>query len=270
MKHAWELQDTAENEVRYRKLAHDYAKFRPVYPDQFIEYLTSVTPRHLIAWDQGTGNGQVAHKLGRHFSQVFAADVSFEQLTYAGKSTNICYLLARAEQLPAPTGQVDIVTVAQALHWFNLDLFYSEVKRILKPGGIIAVWVYHVPQVDTELNQIMTEYYRDVLGPFWSPSIRLVEDKYTTIPFPFEELFHPCFEMTASWQLQQFEGFLASWSAVPRFVEAKGYHPLLAVQSALTLLWGNEEHERLMRWPIYLRMGRVPESTSIFVGGKSL
>lgn len=256
MEQARELRETTDCEIRYRELAQDYARFRPSYPEELIEYLASVTPSHLVAWDYGTGNGQAARKLGKHFGMVFAADISFEQLTYAAKDKNICYLLARAGHFPTPTGQVDIVTVAQALHWFDRDSFYSEVRRVLKPGGIIAAWVYHLPQVDPEIAQITSEYYQDILGPFWSPSIRLVEEKYASMSFPFEELPHPSFEMTASWRLQQFVGFLASWSAIPRFIEVKGYHPLLAVQSDLDRLWGNPEQERLMRWPIYLRVGR--------------
>lgn len=259
MKQVRELPETTESEIRYRKLAQDYARFRPSYPEDLMEYLASVTPSHLVAWDYGTGNGQAARGISRHFGMVFAADVSFEQLTYAEKDESICYLLARAERFPVSTDQVDIVTVAQALHWFDRDSFYSEVKRVLKPGGIIAVWSYHLPQMDPEIGQIASQYYQDILGPFWSPSIRLIEDKYATISFPFEELSHPFFEMTTSWKLHQFVGFLTSWSAVPTFIEANGYHPLLAIRSDLNEVWSNPTQERLFHWPIYLRVGKLVE-----------
>ena len=221
--------------------------------------MATLSPDKKLAWDCGTGNGQVARGLVRHFDHIIASDSNVEQLTLGCKRTNIHYVLATAEHCPVSGRSVDAITVAQALHWFDLEGFYSEVRRVLKPGGMIAVWAYHLFQTNPEIDRILASFYHDILGPYWSPRIRLLEERYSTLPFPFDEILPPPFEMAMSWGLHDFLGFLASWSPVPAFLEANGYHPLELIQGELHAAWGPADQERVSRVPIWLRVGRNHE-----------
>ena len=149
------------------------------------------------------------------------------------------------------------MTSAVAAHWFDFDRFHAEVRRVLRPGGVIAVWTYHLPHVDDRVDPVVARYHGPLLDPYWPERVRYVNQRYRTLPFPFEELPAPVFEMTASWTLDQLAGFLASWSGAPRYQAAEGHHPLAVVWEDLSAAWGADVLAREVRWQLYLRVGRV-------------
>jgi SAM-dependent methyltransferase len=154
-------------------------------------------------------------------------------------------------------GSVSLITVAQALHWFDLDRFYPEAKRVLIPGGVLAVWAYGVDEVEGDVvNQLMQEFYSNTVGPYWPPERKLVEDGYRTLPFPFAEMAPPAFRMEARWTLEQLLGYCSTWSATNRFIKATGRNPLEPLSEALARVWGDPSRPRLVIWPVSVRVGR--------------
>ena len=236
--------------------SNQYAQARPKYPDEIYAYLASLAPAHSLAWDCGTGNGQAAVGLAKHFDKVYATDASAEQISHAYPHENVEYHAEPAEHVSLTDSSVDLVTVAVAIHWFNFDEFYREVRRVLKPNGILAAWTYSLTEISPEIDRLVSHYYKDIIGEYWPERIRYLEQKYTTIPFPFEEIDPPAFNMEINWSLNQFAGFLDSWSATQRYKSQKGHHPLELIWEELLAAWGNENEKRLIRWPLNFRIGR--------------
>jgi len=243
-------------EDHFSKHSGQYAQYRPHYPDEIYAYLASLAPGHSLAWDCGTGNGQAALGLARHFDKVHATDASAEQISLAYANDKVDYHVEPAEQVSLRTSSVDLVTVAVAIHWFNFDEFYREVKRVLKPGGILAVWTYHLAEISPAIDQLIDQYYFEIVDGYWPERIRYLEQRYETIPFPFEEITPPSFAMEMNWNLLQFSGFLDSWSATQRYKAQKGQHPLEIIWQKLLAVWGDEKGLRLVRWPLHFRIGR--------------
>jgi SAM-dependent methyltransferase len=150
----------------------------------------------------------------------------------------------------------DLVTVSQALHWFNLDAFYAEVRRVLRPGGVLAVWSYDMLNVTPEIDATLQHLYQDTIGPYWAPERVIVEARYRTIPFPFAEIEPPVFSMSARWSLPHLLGYLRTWSATQNFIKANGYDPIPEVGAELLPHWGAAETEREINWPLGMRVGR--------------
>jgi SAM-dependent methyltransferase len=149
--------------------AADYAKARPSYPPELFAWLAQQCAGHDLTWDCGTGNGQAARALAEHFRRVHATDLSAEQIAQAEPDPRIDYLAAPAEVSGLPDRCCDLVTVAQALHWFCGEPFYAEVQRVLKPGGVFAAWTYTLLRGEAELNAIVEDFYRNTIGPWWPP-----------------------------------------------------------------------------------------------------
>ena len=190
-----------------------YAAFRPTYPDDLYEFIFQNVKSKDNAWDCATGNGQVAHKLAQHFRNVEATDISPQQLEHGIRKENIHYSIAPAEKTGFQDHQFDLITVAQALHWFDREAFYKEVRRVCKPGGILAVWGYSMLTIDPAIDQLIGEFYNDTVGQYWDSARRLVEDEYRSIEFPFESIAAPPFSIEVKWTLEQLGGYLSSWSA---------------------------------------------------------
>ncbi|MCG8433115.1 MAG: class I SAM-dependent methyltransferase, partial [Gammaproteobacteria bacterium] len=184
--------------------ARDYALYRPDYPGALYQFLLEETSGNACAWDCGTGNGQVACALQPHFKKVIATDASIEQISAASRKDGIEYRVCLAESSGIKESSVDLITVAQALHWFDFDAFYSEAKRVLKPSGVIAVWTYGLHQISNDVDPISERFYKDIVGEFWPPERRFVEEGYSSIPFPFDELSVPGFEMSVNWDFHQY------------------------------------------------------------------
>lgn len=241
----------------FAPVAADYARFRPVYPTVLFAWLADLAPARSIAWDCGAGSGQASCALAEHFERVVATDASATQIDAASPHPQVEYRVASAEASGLPAGTVDLVTVAQALHWFDIDRFYAEVRRVLKPGGVLAVWSYGVLTVaGTAVDERVQAFYRDTVGPYWPPERRLVESGYRTLPFPFTELEAPAFHMETSWSLPALLGYVRSWSATGRFSVERGYDPVTALADELTPLWGTPLEPRTVTWPLALRVGR--------------
>jgi SAM-dependent methyltransferase len=233
-----------------------YAQYRPTYPPEIYTYLASIAPGRSLAWDCGTGNGQAAMGLAQHFDRVHASDASAEQISLALPSDKVDYRIEPAEHVSLAASSVDLVTVAVAVHWFNFDEFYREVRRVLKPDGVLAVWTYSLTEITPQVDAWVQRYYAEILKGYWPERIRYLEERYKTLPFPFEELAPPAFVMEAHWDLDQFAGFLDSWSATQRYKAQNGHHPLEVIWQDLAAAWGDEKETRLVRWPLYFRIGR--------------
>lgn len=244
-------------EDQFSRQASEYARYRPGYPDELFEWLSGVAPGNRLAWDCGTGNGQAAIGLANRFEQVIATDASSVQIAHAKEHPRVSYRVAPAEDSGIPSGTVDLVTVAQAAHWFEFDRFYAEVGRVLRPGGVIAVWTYNVTHVTPEIDALIGQIYFEILGPYWSPRIEYVNSLYRTLPFPFEEIEAPQFELTAFWRQEDLIGYISSWSATQRYMAEQGIHPIEEIRGELDRAWGNPTDMRRVLWPLSMRVGKV-------------
>jgi ubiquinone/menaquinone biosynthesis C-methylase UbiE len=239
-------------------VANRYADFRPRYPAELFDYLGTLAPHHATVWDCACGNGQASLGLATHFDDVIATDASAEQIASATPHAGIEFRVAPAEQSGLPDRSVALVTVAQAVHWFDFDRFYAEVKRVLIPGGVLAVWAYGIIVVEgEEVDRVAHHYYANTLGEYWPPERVLVEAGYRTIPFPFTEITPPTFRMETSWTLEQLLGYFSTWSATNRYIKAKGHNPLEPLAVELQRVWGDPASPRQIVWPLSLRVGRM-------------
>lgn len=238
-------------------VAEAYAAARPHYPEALFEYLAGLPARRTLAWDCGAGSGQATLALVQRFSRVVATDASIAQVAAAPRHARVGYCAALAEASALASGTIDLVTVAQALHWFDLAAFYAEVRRVLAPGGVLAVWTYGRSELDAEpLDTALRTFYDDVVGPYWPPERQHVERAYRDLAFPFEELAVPAFAMEVWWTLPQLLGYVGTWSAVTRFRRARGEDPLPSLARTLASAWGNADITRRVCWPLHLRIGR--------------
>lgn len=244
-------------EDHFSKQAGVYAQFRPQYPGLLFDYLASISPDRSLAWDCGTGNGQAARELAGRFERVYATDASADQIAQAAPHERIEYRVERAEAVSLEPGSVDLVTVAMAVHWFDLQPFYQVVRRVAKPDGILAVWMYNLLEVDPSIDRILQHYFEDVVDGYWPERFHFIKEGYRTLPFPFEELTPPDFELRLEWDLDHLIGFLDSWSATQRYLKERGQHPLELIWQDLSGAWGEPSQRRPTRWPIYMRVGRV-------------
>jgi SAM-dependent methyltransferase len=237
--------------------AGDYAKYRPQYPPELFAYLASVSPGLERAWDVGTGNGQAALGLTPYFDEVVATDPSEEQLRNAFPHPKVTYKLARAEESGLEARSVDLVTVAQALHWFDVTMFFEEARQVLKPGGVIAVWCYMLCRITPEVDTIVDDFYWNRVGPYWPKERRLVDDGYRSLAFPFDELEPPELIIELCWDLGDLLNYLRTWSPVRRFIEQHGRDPVDEVEGELAEVWGDPDEEIPVTWPIAMRVGRA-------------
>ena len=239
----------------FSKQAQAYSLYRPHYPPELIEYLSTLTGEHELAWDCATGNGQVARVLADYFRCVKASDASVEQIARAVPHSRVEYSVGRAEEPRLAARSVDLITIAQALHWFQRDLFYAQVRRVLKPSGLIAAWCYGLCFVNERIDRVVGRLYEDILGDYWPEGRLLVEHLYASMDFPFPAISAPEFAMRAEWGCTEFMGYLSSWSAAQRYQEQNGADPLTLVQPELEACWGEEV--RTVTWPLGLLLGRT-------------
>jgi ubiquinone/menaquinone biosynthesis C-methylase UbiE len=234
-----------------------YAAHRPRYPAELFAWLASLVTEHRRAWDCATGNGQAAVDLATYFEMVLASDASLAQIRNRQPHARVEYLVATAERAPFADGCCDLVTVAQAVHWFDFERFYAEVRRVVRPGGVVALWTYASFQVSDEIDPVVGRFYEEVVGPYWPPQRAYVEAAYRTIPFAFAEIEAPPFECVAYLDLEGLVGYLRSWSAVQRFRDVHGEDPVLALRPELAAAWGAGDKARRVSWKLHLRAGRI-------------
>lgn len=232
-----------------------YAQYRIDYPADLYDFIFARLINTNSAWDCATGNGQVASALAERFVQVEATDISETQLAQATQRPNIHYQVGPAERTTFPDGQFDLVTVAQALHWFAIDAFHTEVRRVAKPGAVIAEWGYGLNQVDDQIDPLVLDFYRNRVGPYWDIRRQLIDSQYATLPFPFADIQRADFVVRRQWSAERFLNYLRTWSSVQKYKFENGEDPVLALAEQLLPVWGDGEKE--VRFPVFLRLGTV-------------
>jgi len=240
----------------FSSLAAQYAEFRPKYPGALFDLLARIAPARTRAWDCACGSGQATLDLAERFESVIGTDASSQQIAVAKPHPRVTYSVAKAESSGIAAASLDLISVAQALHWFDRPAFYEEARRVLKPQGVIAVWTYGIPRLnDANLDRAMQTFYWETVGPYWPPERRYVEDGYRSIDFPFTEIFAPSLSMRENWTMPQFLGYLRSWSSVGRYVDARGEDPVMGAEEQFAPYWGARARD--VSWPLSLRLGRV-------------
>lgn len=242
----------------FASVAREYANFRPGYPDELFTWLArEVSARHAV-WDCGCGSGQASRALAGYFDEVFATDVAPEQIAAAKPHPRVRYSVGSAERSGLPDASVNLVTVAQALHWFDADAFYEEARRVARPGALLAVWTYPRPEfIEQEPDRVFLHFYSSVVGPYWPPERKHVEDRYESLPFPANELAHPSFGLELNWDLEQVLGYVSSWSATARYREELGEDPVPLLREALRAVWPESAATKTLRMPLVLRVARL-------------
>ena len=238
---------------RFSGHADRYARYRIDYPDALYNYVLSFVNERQSAWDCATGNGQVASTLARYFDQVEATDISQTQLEQAVVLPNVRYQISQAEKTPFADNQFDLVTVGQALHWFDVEAFHREVRRVLKPGGVVAEWGYGLNTVSPEVDALVNDFYINVIGAYWDSMRRHIENQYAQLPFDFANPQRADFTVERHWTAGWFLNYLRTWSAVRNFIATNGLDPVDALAEPLTVAWGLGE--RLVQFPVFLRLG---------------
>lgn len=234
-----------------------YREARPHYPDALFDWLAAQAPARGLAWDAGCGNGQASVALAARFGHVYATDPSAKQIAAAEPRANIDYRVEPAEACSLADASADLVTVAQALHWFDQTRFHAEVRRVLKPHGVFAAWTYADCSVDPAVDAAKNRLYVDLTGPYWPPERVHVEGGYRDLPFPYTPIAAPPFAMGAHWDLMQFLAYLRSWSATQRYLREQGEDPVALVEPELRWAWRDPARRREVRWRFHLRCGRL-------------
>lgn len=238
--------------------AAGYARHRPTYPQELFAWLVGQSAGRQLAWDCATGNGQAAVALAEHFDQVWATDLSAAQIAQASPHPRIHYRTAEATSSGLDAASCDLVSVAQALHWFCHEDFYAEVERVLKPGGLLAAWTYTLLRVDPAIDACIGRFYTAVIGPYWPAERRWVDLGYAGMPFPYPDIPAPAFEIRLEWTLADLLDYLRTWSASQAYLRQHGSDPTQAVAAELAAAWGAAEQARTVTWPLRLRCGRKP------------
>lgn len=240
----------------FSTVAAGYARYRPTYPTALFDWIAAAAPARDSAWDCGCGNGQATVPLAERFARVIGTDPSADQIAQAPRHPRIDWRVATAESSGLDPASVAVVTVAQALHWFDLPRFWAEVRRVVRPGGLVAVWTYGLAVLDdAALAQALRHLHDDVVGPYWPKERGHVDQGYQTLPFPFDPVDVPAFDIQANWSIDELAGYLGTWSAVRRYVAARGADPVSPFIAGIRPRWGDAR--RAVRWPLTLLAGRV-------------
>jgi SAM-dependent methyltransferase len=248
----------AEYKDYFSSQAARYAGIRPDYPPDLIEFLVGLVTRHQLAWDCATGSGQAAAPLAEHFARVVATDASENQIAHARVHPRVEYWVATAEASGLADASVDLITVAQALHWLDRDRFYAEARRVMAPGGVIAVWSYGDPSIDDDprIDAVLQRFNHGTLGKYWPAGRGEVGDGYLRYPFPFVEIPVPRFRIEREWALTELGSYVRSWSSTGQYVSQHGADPVVELEAELRPIWSNDRTRHSVRWPITLRAGR--------------
>jgi SAM-dependent methyltransferase len=235
--------------------AEQYAEFRPRYPADLLDYLARIADGHRLVWDCGTGNGQAAIGLADRFDRVAGTDPSAEMIAHATPHPRVTYRVGRYTSGLADDS-ADLVTVAQALHWFDLDPFLREARRVLVPRGVLAAWCYSSCRIEPAVDEVVNHYYAVTLSSFWPAGRRYVDEGYRSFVLPLDELAAPPFHISESWTVDDFIRYVRTWSGTNRCIAARGEAPLLAFEGAIREQWSDPSSRKPVRWPIHCRIGR--------------
>ncbi|MCX2484827.1 class I SAM-dependent methyltransferase [Pedobacter sp. MR2016-24] len=240
----------------FSRQSKSYAKFRPTYPAALFSYLLQLCNKTDYMWDCATGNGQIAVPLSDYFKQIYATDISQNQLAHAPQATNIEYSVQSAEHTNFPDNIFDLITVAQAIHWFDFSGFYDQVKRTIKSGGILAIIGSGRLKLFPEGDRIIDRLFNDFIGDYRDPELKYLDHQYQTIPFPFTDIEHPDFVNTVEWTFDQLIGYLNTWSVVQHYEKAHQKNPITLIADQLREAWG-VPLIRTVSFPIILRVARI-------------
>ncbi len=243
---------------RFSAQAAAYARYRIDYPPALYAWLLPQVPGRGRAWDCATGNGQVAAVLAGHFQQVEATDLSQSQLAQAPALPNVRYQAAPAEHTPFPARHFDLITVAQAVHWFEAEAYHRELRRVARPGALLAEWGYGLVRVSPEIDAVVNEFYARTMRPYWDANRWHLDDEYARIPFPFDRVQRQHFEVRRQWSVGWFLDYLRTWSSVQKFIRQQGVDPVDLLAEVLTPLWGPAAREVV--FPVFARAGRLETS----------
>ncbi|OTG67595.1 class I SAM-dependent methyltransferase [Acinetobacter silvestris] len=231
-----------------------YQQARPSYPVSVIQEILKYVPERHFAWDCGAGSGQFTQLLAPYFDYVVATDVSEDQLQHAPYFENISYQVQSAEHTTFAAHSFNLITVAQAIHWFDFDVFYKEVRRTLKQDGILAVIGYGLIQVEHKMiNALIQDLYFNTLKGYWDPERRYIDENYTTIPFPLKELEVPKFKMQYQWSSAQLLNYIQTWSALKHYKKQNQLNPLQALED----YFKKEQCDFVVEFPVLLRLGQL-------------
>lgn len=236
--------------------SEQYALYRPTYPKELIELIVSLSPNLFSAWDVACGNGQLTFELSNYFEKVIGTDISQEQIDNAQKNDNIIYKVESSSLSSLGNSSIDLITVAQAIHWFEFDTFYSEVKRVSKPNAIIAIIGYELLSISKEIDECVFDFYSNKLNDYWDDRRRYIDEQYSTIPFPFEEVKIPQYNCKLHWNRDQLMGYLSTWSAVKKYKQKNGINPMGELKEQIYRLWNeNEVYEVYI--PVLTKIARI-------------
>lgn len=249
---------TSETEFKdhFSVQAEDYSIYRPEYPAELYAWLASICNEKAMVWDCATGNGQAAVALTNYFSYVIGTDASESQIYRAMIYPRVEYEVALAHQSPLKDHSVDLITVAQALHWFEFDLFFKEVERVAKNNAVLAVWCYELHQISPAVDAVIKTYYEDIIGAYWPAERRHIEQAYASIDFPFEPIKSPKCSMNKQWTLKHLIGYLGTWSATQKYIQENGHDPRAQILEALTAAWGADDTQSVT-WPVTIKTFRI-------------
>jgi len=236
--------------------AQNYANFRPQYPESLFSTINEFCACRDLAWDCATGSGQAAIGLASYFERIVATDASKNQISEAIDHAKISFKTEKAEETSFLSQSIDLIIVAQALHWFDFEKFFKEVKRVLKSDGVFAVWCYGLHSVSEQVDQILLDYYQNKVGSFWPPERKHVEQQYNSIDIPFKEVFAKEIVMSAQWNLNQMLRYLGTWSATQKYISEMKNNPLDEYSHKFNEVWGNSDR-LTMKWPITLKVYRM-------------
>ena len=214
-----------------------YAEFRPRYPAALFEWLAQLPPARRLVWD-------------------VASDASIAQLRARSQASGVHYLAEQGEISAVATRRADLVTVAQAYHWLDHQRFHAEVDRVLVPDGVFAVWCYGVLSAESEIDDALARFYHDTVGAYWPKERVHVEQGYRHFKIPIAEVSAPRLSIETHFTLPQLLGYLGTWSAVGRYMQANGHDPVPGFGEELAGLWGDPTRARRIEWPISVRAGR--------------
>lgn len=241
----------------FSKGSDDYAAYRPSYPLDLVNELADLCAIKNRVLDCGCGTGQLSVLLAKRFAEVIATDASSAQIDKARKEDNVIYQVALAEQSGLADESVDLITVAQAAHWLDLDKFYKEVQRIARPNGILALITYGVLHVEGAIDTLIQQFYYQTIGPYWPAERQHVEDGYQSLPFPFTEIKVATVNMEEFWSLDELLGYFNTWSAVKEAEKVLGSSPVDQLRIVLLSEWGDPEDKKRISWPLSIRAGKV-------------
>jgi len=240
----------------FSRQSEHYARYRPGYPPPLFDHIMGFVEEKKLAWDCGTGNGQAAVAIARYFEKVYATDISINQVSNAVKKSNIDYAIEPAESTSLQTNSVDLITISQALHWFDFDKFYAEARRVGTQKAVIAAWTYPLMKIDPDIDAIIDDFYSGMLHGYWDKERRYVDEEYSTIPFPFTQLPSGNFKIEVEWSLEDIEGYLNTWSALQKYITINNENPVALIINKLKNYWPDNGLKKVI-FPVYLKIGRV-------------